>query len=146
MRFGNHHQRMIYRVIILITLALPFWASAAVCLAAGDARPLVVAPAKVVIEGMVPGSTRSLEFVVTSTSKKPVKLVYIYAQCDCSLTLSDSGFVPANGQYILHAQLAAGNTDNEQIDELITILTDHPLQKELTIPVSAWVGENTRQN
>ncbi len=142
MRYEGTQKRAVSRVIVLFALALPLIAGAAVCKAADEALPLVVVPAQVNIDTMGPGSTRALEFVVTSTSEKPIRLVYIYAQCDCSLTLSDRGVVPAMGQFVLHAQLAADNTGNEQIDELITILTDHPLQTELTIPVSAWITEN----
>lgn len=103
--------------------------------------PLTVSPAEYVGEDWMSGSSHDLVFVLNNTTSEAVQLRYIFAECDCSLILPDQGLVPAEGEFALVAQLNLKDFDEGLLDEVITILTDHPIQREITIPVSGLVTE-----
>lgn len=109
------------------------------CLASDDRAPLSVTPSWIDVGDMANGSQRELEFVVSNSSDTDVRLIFIYAECDCSLQVPEGGIVPAHGEYILQAVLTIEGLDKGPFDELITILIDHPRQRELNIPITAFV-------
>lgn len=131
---------------LIFTLGFVNYPGKATGLAVEDEGPLIISPHVVDAGEMPAGSVKKLEFVVSNTSENIVRLRYIFAECDCSITLPDSGVVPALGSFVLHAELAAGDFVDQQLIETITILTDNVIQKELKIPVSAWVTETRSED
>ena len=125
----------------MIALVLIFIQGAGDGMADDDALPLDIVPPSADIGTIHNGSHTELEFIISNTGPEDIRLVYIYAQCDCSLSIPDSGFVPAGGQFVLRGQLKVGEEEIGLLDEQITILTGHPSQRELIIPVTAWVRE-----
>lgn len=112
--------------------------------AAADGMPLKVEPPGVDVGDIAPGSHRDLEFVLTNNGDRDIRLKYIFAQCDCRLAVADQGVVPAQGKFILRAVLEVEDPHAGCFDEMITVLTDHCLQRELRIPVTGCIMTNGR--
>ncbi len=135
-------KKLTSRATLMVALGLSFLFSSPVAsLAAVESEPLAICPSWGDAGEMMAGSTKDLQFVISNTGEKEVRLIYIFAECDCTLNIPDSATVPAGGKFILRAELSAKDTGPGRLEEQITILTDHPVQNELKIPVSAWITE-----
>ncbi len=88
---------------------------------------------------MVEGDRQELEFRITNPCPEEIRLNYIHAECDCTLTVPDGGVVPGQGEYLLVVQLHLDDFAPGRLEESITIFTDHPGQPVLRIPVTAMV-------
>ena len=132
--------------------AVLFWmtAMAAVCLAGGDrpvspAGPLSVEPGFVSIDSLQAGTVERVEFLIRNAGDQAVRLLLISAQCDCSVALPGKGLVPAGGLFALEADLLLADAEPGFFQETITIVTDHPDQGVLSIPIRGTViGSNDR--
>ncbi len=137
----NRARRIATRAIMAIALVVLIPPGSSDSIAADEPGPLTIVPVRFDAGTIHAGSKTDLEFVISNTSEEAIRLIYIHAECDCSLTLPDCGTVPAAGKFVLRAKLTTGKTESGQLAEQITILTDHPVQNELKIPVSAWITE-----
>jgi hypothetical protein len=107
--------------------------------------PLVVTPARADLGVIRPGSRHDLVFAIANRGRTGIRLWYMYAECDCHLSLPDKGLVPAGGEYVLRVQLRAADDEVGPIEETVFILTDWPSQPELRIPVVATAVETANQ-
>lgn len=135
-RVGNITQGIQAGTIIMVVLALSCLGSAAT---GGEELPLHADPGSW-DGGTIPeGTFLDLDFLITNTGSEDIKLNYIHAECDCTLTVPASGLVPAGGSFLLQVQLHVHEFGEGPLDEAITLLTNHPRQSSLRIPVTAWV-------
>jgi hypothetical protein len=104
--------------------------------------PLQVHPPELDLGEQAAGQWITLEFEISNRDANPVRLRYIHTECDCTLTVPDSGWVPADGRWLLVAQLNLEDRKPGPLEELITILTDNSDQPELSIPVRALITQN----
>jgi hypothetical protein len=100
---------------------------------------LRVQPERVDLGEVPAGATGTLEFTVTNGEDRVVRLVYIFAECDCSFDLPADGTVPPEGSFHLEAHYHLDEAPPGWWEESITLLTDHPRNPEITIPISARV-------
>ena len=100
---------------------------------------LVVSPGRADLGDIQRGAGGTVEFTITSMDDQDIKLVYIYAQCDCSFVMPHSGVVPAWGEYILEAEYKFDEGEDGWWEEMITIITNHSHQQEINIPVTAFI-------
>jgi Protein of unknown function (DUF1573) len=102
-------------------------------------EPLTVTPVSVDLGDLPREAEETLEFVLSNCGNEDIRLTYIYAECDCSFDMPHDGLVPALGAFTLRADFQFQDAKNGRFDELITILTDHPRQQEINIPVTVYV-------
>ena len=88
---------------------------------------------------LVEGDWQELEFRITNACPEEIRLKYIHAECDCTLTVPDGGAVPGQGDFLLVVQLHLDDFAPGRLENSITIYTDHPGQPVLRIPVTARV-------
>ena len=125
-------------LIAVLALFIPSGTDEALA-AAEAALPLTVTPAAWHGGELPTGTEYDLEFQIRNREPRDIRLIYIHAECDCTLTLPDEGVVPAEGDYRLAVRLSLDGFAPGPLDEAITILTDHPRQPEIRIVVTATV-------
>lgn len=111
------------------------------CLADAEEKPLSVDPVRADVGDIANGSRKQLEFVISNSSDVAIRLTYIFAECDCSFKMPDRAIVPAAGSFLLTAELIVEGIEEGEFEEVITILTDHPRQQELWIPIEAYIDQ-----
>ncbi len=100
-----------------------------------DEKALVVTPDRVDLHLVPWGENNILEFGIENQTDKEIRLTYIFAECDCSFVMPHDGVVPAHGKFILQAEIPIAEMEGERLVEMITILTDHSVQREIFIPI-----------
>lgn len=77
-------------------------------------------------------------FEITNSSNKDVSLIYISAECDCTLEMPLKGSVPAHGTFTLPVRFSVDNSSN--LNERITIFTNVPNQEIIEIYLTGTVS------
>ena len=106
------------------------------------ALPLAVTPAQADLGDVPAGSVGVLEFKVENSGDKAARVTYIFAECDCSFDLPAGGSIPAGGTFDFEAHYHLDEAEPGRWEEMITLLTDHPEQGEIRIPITAHVLPN----
>ena len=131
--------------LILIIIIIAFLSCSVVfCLFSNNfnkVHSLIITPKILNIEEIKPDEYYEFEFNIYNDSIKVVKLIYIGGECDCTFEMPSKGVVPAKGVFILRVKFNSSEHKNiSELNEKITILTDHPKKKiiEVFIRTKNW--------
>jgi len=142
MVFAGSNKEFISRAFLMSALGFCLIFAASAAIAEEAPLPLQIFPERADLGEISTGSVTQLDFLIKNSGSTAVNLRYIFAECDCSLTMVDHGQVAAGGSFVLHAELTAPDTGHQEFHETITILTNHAFQKELMIPVRAIITQS----
>lgn len=101
--------------------------------------PLAITPPAVDLGRLAAHARGSFRLGVVNRGSETIRLIYLYAECDCSFEMPDHAEVPGPGRIELEVEYDLRDAEAGRWDETITILTDHDRQPEITVPVTAWV-------
>jgi cytochrome c biogenesis protein CcdA len=101
--------------------------------------PLITNTKRVDMGIIKSGFTRSRDVTIKNNTPDDISILYISTECDCSVKTQTSAIVPAMGEYNLPVTFIADSKENEFYTEVITLLIDHPDQKEMKLTVQAHI-------
>jgi Protein of unknown function (DUF1573) len=120
-----------------VSLAAALGLGIGLCAASVSAAPkLSVATPRKEIGDLIAGDTAVVEFPLTNTGTDPLKIEKVATSCGCTTTTYPEVLQPGE-RGVLRAKLASATIWNGPIEKEITLTTNDPEQKEVTLQLTA---------